>query len=161
MWGKDIVLKNKIDISELEYKAMREACTLRQHELFDDIFGKQPNLKVGDWVKIIQPGVDRTGDVFQLNESNFINVFFNSDIRYDGANWAFPEQVRLATEEEINTAKYPKDGTPCLVKSSLIDGWELLYANGKGNFYTDGKKSGFTIHRNYWMVLDVNNLPVN
>ena len=162
MWGKDIVLKNKIDVSESDYESMRHACTPPQHELFDTIFGKQQsNLKVGEWVKIIQSNVDRTGDVFQLNESHFDVSNKHSDITYDGAGWKFPTQVRLATEEEINTAKYPKDGTPCLVRAYLTHGWELRYANGKGEFYNDGKKSGFPTHWNHWMVLDVNNLPVN
>ena len=39
-WAKDIVLNQNILIDEKLYKKMRNACTTRQHELFDEIFGK-------------------------------------------------------------------------------------------------------------------------
>jgi hypothetical protein len=39
-WSKDIVLNQNILIDEQFYKEMRNACTTRQHELFDEIFGK-------------------------------------------------------------------------------------------------------------------------
>jgi hypothetical protein len=38
-WGKDIVLKEDITIPHAFYKQMRRACTPKQHELFDTIFG--------------------------------------------------------------------------------------------------------------------------
>lgn len=39
-WAKDIVLGLNIRIEEVRYKEMRNACTAKQHELFDEIFGK-------------------------------------------------------------------------------------------------------------------------
>lgn len=39
-WANNIVLGNKIEISEEFYKEMRVACTAPQNELFDKIFGK-------------------------------------------------------------------------------------------------------------------------
>lgn len=39
-WATDIVLKQDITISEEMYKRMRNACTGKQHRLFDEIFGK-------------------------------------------------------------------------------------------------------------------------
>jgi hypothetical protein len=39
-WSKDIVLNQNILIDEQFYKVMRDKCTPRQHELFDEIFGK-------------------------------------------------------------------------------------------------------------------------
>jgi hypothetical protein len=39
-WSKDIVLGKEINISEEFYQEMRKACTKWQHELFDEIFGK-------------------------------------------------------------------------------------------------------------------------
>ena len=40
-WGKNIVLKQQIEILEQSYQEMRKACTKEQHELFDRIFGKE------------------------------------------------------------------------------------------------------------------------
>ena len=39
-WGRDIVLGTSILVSEEDYKKMRKECISVQHELFDDIFGK-------------------------------------------------------------------------------------------------------------------------
>jgi len=39
-WSKSIVLNQNILIDEQFYKEMRNVCTTRQHELFDEIFGK-------------------------------------------------------------------------------------------------------------------------
>jgi hypothetical protein len=39
-WSKFIVLNQNILINEQFYKEMRNSCTTRQHELFDEIFGK-------------------------------------------------------------------------------------------------------------------------
>ena len=56
---------------------------------------------------------------------------------------------------------YP-DGTPCLVKTHNDRPWELRYANGKGKFYCNSKKSGENFSNwDYHMKLDINNLPVN
>jgi hypothetical protein len=43
-WGKAIVLDKQITIPEDDYKNMREACTQPQHELFDEIFGKDKEI---------------------------------------------------------------------------------------------------------------------
>ena len=141
MWGKDIVLKNNISVSEIDYKGMRAACTPNQHILFDEIFGKDKSLKVGDWVKIIQKIVSCEGDIFQLTEGHLENLHPDYDIKYVGSWWRYPDQVRLATEEEINSTKYPKDGTSCLVSTGGCE-WTLRYADGKGKFYNNGVKSG-------------------
>jgi hypothetical protein len=39
-WAKDILLTRSIEIPEAFYKEMRGACTVEQHKLFDEIFGK-------------------------------------------------------------------------------------------------------------------------
>jgi len=161
-WAYDIVLKKDVVISEDFYQEMRKVCTSEQNVLFDEIFGKDNPLKVGDWVKIIQPNTHSTDHVFQLTEDHFENVTksstFNYDIKYNISSWEYPSQVRLATEDEIKLANFPKDGTPCLVKG-IIDSWCLRYSNGKGEFYNDGKKSGYTNSWKNWMILDMNNLP--
>ena len=53
------------------------------------------------------------------------------------------------------------DGTPCLVKGSNMESWQLRYADGTGRFYYEGRKSGPTSTWSYSMKLDINNLPVN
>lgn len=55
-WGSRIVCKLDIEISEEFYREMRSACTDTQHELFDEIFGKdvpECTYKDGDpvWVR--------------------------------------------------------------------------------------------------------------
>jgi len=50
LWGKKIVLKQYIEITEKLYQIMRNACTPKQHTLFDDIFGNDIPFKIGDWV---------------------------------------------------------------------------------------------------------------
>jgi hypothetical protein len=40
IWGPDIVLNEPIYIEKKFYDEMRKACTQKQHELFDEIFGK-------------------------------------------------------------------------------------------------------------------------
>jgi hypothetical protein len=59
-------------------------------------------------------------------------------------------------DEEV----YP-DGTPCLVRSDISQGWYFRYANGKGEFYDISKKSGESSTWRQHMKLDINNLPVN
>lgn len=81
-WGKDIVFKKDINITEEYYQGMRKACTPEQNTLFDTIFGKDVN-------------------------------------------------------------HLPK-GTPCFVRSDSSFLWKLSYADGNGNFYFNGKKSGTT-----------------
>lgn len=56
MWASNIVLNKQIEITEAFYKEMRKACTKEQHQLFDDIFGKdEPTYQYTDgelvWVK--------------------------------------------------------------------------------------------------------------
>ena len=55
-WSVCNVLNKQIEITEAFYKEMRSACTKEQHQLFDDIFGKdEPTYQYTDgelvWVK--------------------------------------------------------------------------------------------------------------
>lgn len=59
-------------------------------------------------------------------------------------------------DEEI----YP-DGTPCLIRDGSKNSWYLRYANGKGEFYINGQKSGNSISFEHHMKLDMKNLPVS
>jgi len=160
LWATDIVLNNNIQISSGFYAEMRGACTAEQNKLFDTIFPETNPFKAGDWVKIIQPSTHSTDHVFQLTEDHFENVTFSYDIKYNMASWEYPNQIRLATEDEIKLANFPKDGTACLVSDGVLP-FSLRYANGKGEFYNDGRKSGKSSSWKNWRILNMDNLPVN
>lgn len=156
-WGKDIVLKKDINIPLENYQNMRKACTAEQHKLFDDIFGEdKPNFKIGDW--IMYDSLFKAG-AYQIKS------FRNNDVALDqngDARELSCGKYRLATEEEIKAANVFPDGTPCLVRDNLGDNWKFYYANGKGEFYAYGRKSGInSIPWKYSMKLDMDNLPVN
>ena len=148
-WGRDIVLKRDIEITDKDYQKMRGACTEAQHKLFDEIFGAQ--FKVGDWVIGQNPC---RGARQVVNVSGGFLCFKEPD------RYTF-DYARLATEEEIKAANAFPDGTPCLVKDNKIAAWLLYYADGQGRFYIRGMKSGETVSWKYSMKLDINNLPVN
>lgn len=161
-WGGNIVLNKDIEIAEESYQEMREACTAHQNKLFDTIFPETNPFKAGDWVKIIQRNTTHTNKVIQLTEENIGSCMKGYHIYLPETNtdWRYPEQIRLATKEEIASVKYPKNGTPCLVRDYKA-GWNFRYADGKGNFYNDSKKSGNTVNFTEWRILDMNNLPIN
>lgn len=71
------------------------------------------HFKVGDWVTIIQNNVDHYGDVFRIEEGNIIRDG-NPDyqITYKGCKWSFDfNQIRLATQDEIEIVTTPKSAT--------------------------------------------------
>lgn len=43
-WGGDLIVDGKTIISEDSYKEMRSVCTIEQHKLFDEIFGKDKQI---------------------------------------------------------------------------------------------------------------------
>lgn len=135
MWGPKIVISTSVVISEEFYKEMRKACTNEQHDLFDEIFGKdQPDFKAGDY-----------------NENNHLQYEINNSIN--------PEQVevRYATPEEIaeyNSYKYT-DVKPVWVKNRCNDPWDLRYTTGKIvkeriQCYNYQKKTGDVF--SYWAI---------
>lgn len=160
-WSTDIVLSNDIDITEEFYQEIRKACTKEQNELFDKIFGKdEPKYKIGDWVTRIKEnfGPHKNGRTLSIKEfDGKLSFYANEDDDYVSH---LLSSVRKATPEEIEKAQYYPDGTPCLVRDYTHDGWEFRYANGNGEFYTNGKKSGSSTTWKYHMKLDVNDLPV-
>lgn len=160
VWGERIVLKKEIEISNGFYQKMREACTSEQHLLFDEIFGQnKPKFKIGDWVI----GWHATNSTYQDNAWQIVDILNDeyfvpkNNLGHNcSAKW-----LRLATDEEIKTANTFPDGTPCLVTDYGNASWTLRYADGKGQFYTDGKKSGKTNSWKHSIKLDMNNLPIN
>lgn len=157
IWGKNITLGYKIDIPEDFYKQMRGACTITQSQLFDEIF--KDDFKPGDWVVTTKEEIGaykpQVGEVFQ------IDLVGSDHVRFDKYNPVSKSRIRKATEEEIRIAQLPKDGEPCWVRDYKESEWKLRYANGKGQFYIDLKKSGTALIWKYWMKFDPNNLPVN
>ncbi len=59
-WGKFVVFKDSINISDDFYKEMRKACTGPQHLLFDKIFGKDEEFAVGELVLCSHLGIADT-----------------------------------------------------------------------------------------------------
>lgn len=159
-WGRDIVLKRDFEITNDDYKTMRKACSEAQHKVFNDIFGEdKPQFKVGDWVKgWHHPNSMYQNKAWEIGDINPRGYFIpkNSSGYTCGSQW-----LRLATEEEIKAANVFPDGTPCLVRDNLGDNWKFYYANGKGEFYAYGRKSGNSIPWKQSIKLDMNNLPVN
>jgi hypothetical protein len=166
-WAVQIVQKNDVTISDGFYKTMRNACTTDQHKLFNKIFGEEEKkFKVGDWIRILSYGTSvggttaKVGDILEVKrfDSNGGNAT-PRDPRFYGDGFGLRgEDLILATKEEIEKAQWYPDGTPCLVKEYGVS-WTLRYANGKGEFYNDGKKSGGTTSWKDHLKLDVNNLP--
>jgi len=154
-WGKDIILKRSIVISQEFYDQMRKACTASQHKLFDEIFGKdKPEYKVGDWVtwsgktpitaQIIRQSGSIGGPCWVLNEETH--------------NSCHESYLRLATPEEIEAAKFPSKGTPCLVRDHNAQTWRLVYSNGDGKFTSAASYKEIHSWEQY-QILDINNLP--
>ena len=167
-WGKSIVLKKDIEISEEEYQGMRKVCTSPQHKLFDEIFGEdKPQFEIGDWIVPLNPkepnkGHGRGNRAYQVYNIEFNGVrVYNDQGLVDGNGGMDFDECRLATDEEIKAANVFPDGTPCLVRDVHNGRWMFAYANGKGYFYNCIEKSGMTYTFKYSMKLDMNNLPVN
>jgi hypothetical protein len=153
-WGVELLREGFVNIEEKYYRYMRKACTDEQHELFDDIFGKdEEQLKVGDWVVRILDvgGPHKLGRVFKISQVGHDSIY-----EYGGAQH-FVSSVRKATPEEIAKAQCPyEDGELCWVKGKEgMGSWSLRYATGKTNiagiptFYTNQKKSGEAIAKPY------------
>ena len=167
LWGKKIVLKQEVEISDIEYQNMRRACTSEQNRLFDEIFGvDKRKFEIGDWIVPLNPkepnkGHGRGNRAYQVYniEVDWVRVY-NDQGLVDGNGGVDFDECRLATVEEIKAATAFPDGTPCLVRDTILEEWKLRYANGKGKFYKDYAKSGGTICWKYSMKLDMNNLPV-
>jgi hypothetical protein len=167
-WGRKIVLKQDITITEGFYQEMRKNCTEAQHKVFDEIFGEdKPQFKVGDWIVPLSPKKphiahgrgNRAYEVYHI-ETSLVRVYNDQGLK-DGNGGIRFNECRFATEEEIKAANVFPDGTPCLVRDEHNGRWMFAYANGKGYFYNCMGKSGMTFNFKYSMKLDMNNLPVN
>jgi hypothetical protein len=159
-FANNIVLKLDTFISQLFYQEMRSACTEQQHKLFDEIFGPDmPEFKIGD---LVVPDNIEPKQVFEVkcisNGFNHIESLNQNNTRCVASVKSC--NIRHATPEEIRTAQYPPDGTPCWVREGS-EPWALRYADGKGYFHCDQTKSGLSVRFNHSMPFDPNNLPFN
>jgi len=155
-WGKCIILKEDIAISEEFYIGMRNSCTEEQHELFDKIFGTYKSFKVGDRVirthgEHVGMNVGNMDKIISLNRDGIIL----SKFRGSGSAIHDPKYFRLATKEEIEKTKIP-EGTPCLCRDSENGSWKLCYSNGDDTFNWETDRNDVW---NYVIPLDINNLP--
>lgn len=161
LWGKKIILRQEVEISDNQYQEMRKAYTSEQNELFDEIFGKDVKFKVGDWIVPLYPkerheGHGRNNRAYKIYKIDNLGVRTYNDLgEIDGNGYIEFKNLRLATKEEIQKTKYIPEGTPCLARDSNTDTWKLVYSNGDGRF--KGGTNNFP-----WLqvqVLDINNLP--
>ena len=96
------------------------------------------------------------GENLILDGNVKVNEDFYSRIRNTG------NELNLVLDEIFGKdEEFIPDGTPCLVRGYEDWGWNLRYADGKGEFYCDGFKYGNPKKWKYYQVLDINNLPVN
>lgn len=142
-WGPSYMLNKVVIISKYDYDAMRKACTPTQHQLFDDIFGKDVQLnpyKTDDWVTclsgVISPGPGhKSGHTFQVTDVRTSSLsgktFLFGAVNGNGVH---PEHVRFATDEEIKLAQFPKEGMQCLVSDEKRC-WAVRISAGNGEFY--------------------------
>lgn len=160
LWGKKIVLRQEVEIIEVFYQEMRNACTTEQHILFDKIFGEDLLYKKGDWVYV---GVESSiwHSAIQLTKDvNFSTNKVFAKTRNGNEGWlSIYVLQRLATEEEIKAVQFPPKGTPCLVRQHFVSSWNLAYSNGDGKFTSSDKDNSVVTYKHY-QILDINNLPI-
>ena len=147
MWAKYIVLGKKTEISEEFYKEMRSACTKEQHQLFDDIFGKDD---------LVDLSILNDTDIFYMTSKAGNNYLFKGTPFTKGCTgWNYRssrplnsnvplcsedgiKSLRKATASEIEfynkmcvVSPY-KDGELIWVKdSSTTNTWCLRYSTGR------------------------------
>ena len=105
-WASDIVLQKDIVVTDEYYKTMRAACTSDQHEVFDEIFGRDSQVKAGDWVTITQE-CTYTGKTFQVTQEMIDNLTLKRLYDFEHTEYGsyrMGSQARLAIEEEIKKA---------------------------------------------------------
>jgi len=150
-WGKDIVRKRLIEITNDDYQTMREACTKEQNVLFDQIFGSDIHpFKVGDYFTVVK---DYWGLNGVVGKTYKITRIVGDSLFYEEKNSVCSRkvEVRPATPEEICKYNTIPKGTPCFVRDGKGISWSLYYADGNGRFYINGLQySTRTIPWNYF-----------
>ena len=92
-WSKDIVLGNEINVSEEFYQEMRKACTKSQHELFDEIFGKDVEI-YPDGTPCLVRNYSRNTDCWQLRYADGKGGFYDVG-RKSGESCTWPYHMKL------------------------------------------------------------------
>lgn len=159
-WSIDIVLNKQIVITENRYQEMRSACTKEQHQLFDEIFGKDD---------LVDLSILNDTDIFYMTSKAGNNYLFKGNPFTKGCTgWSyrtgrpinidFPlcseddiKSLRKATASEIEfynkmwvVSPY-KNGELVWVKN--VTSWVLRYTTGviKNDYlqcYMNQAKSG-------------------
>lgn len=157
-WATDIVLNKWIDVSYIFYKEMRKACTKEQHEVFDEIFGKDTLkcvFKQGEYIVYD----NRTYHVETTDDGNG-RVQLRS-ISFEGGR-----TIRFVSIEDINKNAHlwdiydTKDGEPVWCNTTLT-GFVLRYSNGHSEVYNNQKVQGKTTSFSFYRPFDPFNLPYN
>lgn len=147
-WGAKLLENGYVTIEEPFYKEMRKACTDEQHELFDEIFGKdEEQFKIGDWVHIGEE-TNTWESIVKLTKDIEQGVTYAISKKEGEQPFKASYITRKATPEEIAKAQCPyEDGELCWVKNEVHREWRLRYATGKvyngaSEFYRSQKDYG-------------------
>lgn len=134
-WGKQLLLHDYVMVSETYYRNMRKACTQSQHELFDEIFGKDvPEWVPDDWITWSNGEITET---VQLKEWTS-----HSYCRLKNGKEPFKHLCRPATPEEIEAA------TRFTAKKGE---WVVIT-----DFGTANPSNGFSLNKAYQLAEDLN-----
>ena len=90
-WGRAIILKHSINITDDFYQEMRKACTSEQHKLFDDIFGEDTIVFPDGTPCLVR--VSST-DAWSLRYANGKGRFYVSS-RKDGEVMSWKQSMKL------------------------------------------------------------------
>lgn len=155
-WGASLLLEGSVTIHANEYKSMRDACTPQQHDLFDEIFGTDYEVEVGDIVvvtKAYQDNRAKKGKIGKLIEVDIYPPLYKILLEEDEkTSWC--TDVRLATREELGNYCPYEDGELIFIRVGLDNTWSLRYStgklsHGKAETYDGQKTSGATSIWNY------------
>lgn len=165
--SKDPIIESfnvRISIMEKELKLLEEEGSVKEQSknsnmkkefpvfISSDVATKLILAACGDWQK-------RLMSEWGVSVLKQERVRVSEEIYRQMRKESTASQHQLLDEVFGPDEEHPKDGTPCLIYL-YTQGWLLRYANGKGEFYLNGRKKGSS-HRWYqWMILDMNNLPV-
>lgn len=136
---------NKSPMTNVDSRFPFQLGPVSQKELFNSVCKSWKEKLAAKW-----------GEKYMLGQSVIV-----THEEYIEARKAAEPKHHALLDEIFGPDNLIPDGTPCLVRSEHIHTWELRYADGKGKFYPEGKKSGTGCVWHEYMVLDMNNLPVN
>lgn len=103
-YGNKFAIQDEINIKGSEYKIMRNACTSKQHTLFDEIFGKDNKLESGKWYKNLENGIlVCIEEVIDFNTVKGYGFLVSKEWCNDNEEWEL-NKYEKATKEEVKSA---------------------------------------------------------